>query len=410
MSLSESPSLVQQLTQVLLGAVWDGDALAAAESLWLVDQIAKAEIVVSEAFQEMAAAEKPLNDDPPEPEPLPSNSTQEVMPSSPIAEVVLPSGNAEDGPSIEESEDEDALLPSPSPPPAPPEPKQTVGSGRDSIPIIVPSAPALRNALELSRALRVLKRPIASMHQQAIDEEATACRMIESRVVNQAFYGPVMVPALERWLEVDVVVEESKSTFLWRDLIDEFRRLLEREGAFRNVRTWQLKALSGGEALSGAGDVALDEGLQRRWGLQAWGGQATQCNRPKSLVDRRGRRLILLVSDCVSPVWYGGEILPLLQAWGKQQPIALVQLLPENLWPRTALKAGMGVQVRRPQPGGDLEVVGTEWRDRAGDDGLGRNAVKLPVMALEPYLMKRWARMLAGVGIRLRWGLCLMGK
>lgn len=79
-------------------------------------------------------------------------------------------------------------------------------SSQPGIPFKTPAAAALRNPLALARALRPLMRKAESRTVQVLDERATVQQTIEEgRVV------PVLRPALERWFEVALVIEESGS-------------------------------------------------------------------------------------------------------------------------------------------------------------------------------------------------------
>ena len=80
-------------------------------------------------------------------------------------------------------------------------------------------------------------RKIPSPTQVLLDEEATAVRKAEQGVVS-----PVLVPAPERWFDLAIVVEDSPSLGIWEDTIKELQALVERQGAFRQVRTWLLQA------------------------------------------------------------------------------------------------------------------------------------------------------------------------
>jgi formylglycine-generating enzyme required for sulfatase activity len=104
-----------------------------------------------------------------------------------------------------------------------------------------------------------------------------------------------------------------------------------------------------------------------------------------------------LISDCISPTWRQGKIHDLLKQWSNAGSVAIVQLLPERLWGRTALGAGFPVQLSALVPG----VPNTQfivdglpvWEEV--DTAL---AVTLPVVTLEPDSLKQWSRVVAGVG------------
>jgi hypothetical protein len=108
-------------------------------------------------------------------------------------------------------------------------------AGPGGIPFRSPGARALPGALELGRALRPLMRRVGSRTKRIFDEVATINRVAEERI-----WSPVSRPAPTRWLEAALVVDEGASMNVWRETIKEFTRLLEVQGAFRDVRTWRL--------------------------------------------------------------------------------------------------------------------------------------------------------------------------
>jgi hypothetical protein len=150
-----------------------------------------------------------------------------------------------------------------------------------------PSAPGLPSALELGRALRPLKRRVPSKTQFTVDEEETARRIAEDIPFPLA-----LCPMLTRWLDVVLVVDENSSMRIWQQTLHELHSLLERHGAFRQV-------LRRGVSTEGHGEPRLcarfSHTTQRRF---EW----------RELIEPSGRRLILLVSDCVSVAWADGRM------------------------------------------------------------------------------------------------------
>ena len=361
--------LTQKLVQVLLGKDCGLDALGVADTLWLMTQMGTVEAVATEstvaiesmenlAIQNIAEIE--IDDD------LDDRSMQN-------------SGSQTSAPEVNRKS-ADVVLPS--------DEKSGVGSSEESVktmPISAPKAPSLRNGLDLARSLRPLKRRVASATKQVLDEEATAIRIAEGRSARTPGWIPAMVPEMEYWLEVAIVVEESRSTFIWRDLIDEFRVLLERQGAFRDVRTWSLERVS------------------EDWRLRSWDSNSGQLYRPEILREPRGRRLILVVSDGVSAAWREGLIQPLLKKWGKELPVTWVQLMPERMWSRTAVAQGYRSQLCSREPGmasGALEVSEMPlWLEEEEERLIVGRSLKLPVVTLEPGVLGNWARMMTGLGV-----------
>ncbi|MGD1942280.1 MAG: SAV_2336 N-terminal domain-related protein [Leptolyngbyaceae cyanobacterium] len=277
-------------------------------------------------------------------------------------------------------------------------------------PFPVPAAPAIRTRLDLARSLRPLMRKVPSRLRQELDEEATVTQIAET-----GLWVPVVKPQAERWLELDLVVEDSKTTFIWERVIAELQHLVEYQGAFRAIRTWRLAVPDLQTA------TAADIKLFPRWHETPENRAYQRPRSPRELIDPRSRRLVWVVTDCTSLLWRRGLIHDTLWAWAETQPVSLVQMFPERLWTRTALRDGHIVRLGATGPGlpsARLEVEGLpaldDWDDDDLDDesleaDLGATANRtaavmeqrqlvLPVVTLDPQAMQRWARVMAGSG------------
>ena len=273
-------------------------------------------------------------------------------------------------------------------------------------PFPVPAAPALRTRLDLARSLRPLMRKMPSRIRQELDEEATVTQIAETRL-----WVPVVQAQPERWLDLELVVEDSKTTVVWERAIAEFQHLVEYQGAFRTVRTWRLSVPD----LTTASPNDLK--LFPRWREPPEARQYQRPHSPRELLDPSSRRMILLLTDCTSALWWRGLIHETLWAWAEAQPTAIVQLFPERLWTRTALNNGHIVRLGttgQGLPSSRLEVEGLpdltawdEWEeadaaDEVATDGQTANdeqrLLTVPIVTLEPQAMYRWARVIAGSG------------
>jgi len=87
---------------------------------------------------------------------------------------------------------------------------------RSGLPFPVPAAPALRTRLDLARSLRPLMRKVPSQSRYELDEEATVTQIAEMQMLL-----PVVRSQPERWLDLDLVVEDSKTTVIWERTIAE---------------------------------------------------------------------------------------------------------------------------------------------------------------------------------------------
>jgi hypothetical protein len=95
----------------------------------------------------------------------------------------------------------------------------------------VAGASPLPGTLDIARAVRPFRRRVPSRFLQLVDEEATS-----DRSARDDLWIPVMRPTPARWLELALIVDGSPSMAIWEPTVRELQRLLEREGAFRDVR------------------------------------------------------------------------------------------------------------------------------------------------------------------------------
>jgi formylglycine-generating enzyme required for sulfatase activity len=260
------------------------------------------------------------------------------------------------------------------------QPSSKPRSPSSGIPVQVPTAPSLRKTLSIGRSLRPLMRKVDSYTRTVLDEEATAEQTAERR-----FCMTVVKPAQERWLDVALVIEETALTFVWQETIQEFKQLLEHQGAFRSVSCWYLRTERGQVKLFPQPSDSQRSGSRRQ----------TPRNL-KELIDASGRRLIILISDSVSDAWQQGSIQSqCLELWAKHSPIAIMQLLPKEWWLRTKLRSGVGVKLSGLTPGAPNRALNLYevplWSE-------GKGGLKLPVVTLEPESLERWARMVSGFG------------
>lgn len=253
--------------------------------------------------------------------------------------------------------------------------------GTDAEDVLVPAPQALRHELAIQRALRPLKQRIPDRRRHTLDEEATAGRAASRPDARP--WAPVMVPGTDRLLSLALVVDTGPAMSVWRPLVPELREAMQRTGAFRDVRVWHLKDLG--------------ENLGARIGIQsAPGGPAVD---PAALIDPTGRQVVLVLSDCSGPHWWGGCAGPALHRWARRGPTAVLQPLPERLWRRTAAPAvpGRAIASRAGAPNTGLRFVPHDGRTRRP-----AGAIPVPVLELAPDWLADWAGLLTAAGDRHR--------
>lgn len=243
-----------------------------------------------------------------------------------------------------------------------------------------PQARALPGERAFTRALRPFRRRVPARTIFVLDEERTV-----QRIAEDGLWVPVLQPARARWLEVALVIDLSSSMVLWRDALRELRLLLEHTGGFRDVRVWWLDTASPEHAI-----------LRAR--------PHTPARPPGELIAADGRRVLLVATDGLAPAWESGAAPKLLAAWGAHQPVALLQMLPQSLWRRTALGRAAPGHVGAPAAGSpNAHLLWRPWRPRqaspfsrpAPAEPVGpKRRVPLPVLTAEPELVAAWADLL----------------
>lgn len=242
------------------------------------------------------------------------------------------------------------------------------------LPFRSPRARALPGALKIARALRPLRIRHASSRRVEIDEEATV-----QQIADGGLKVIVWRPWPERWLTLELVLDESLSMHVWRPTLREFRRLLEQHGAFNNVNVWQLNA---------------DEPDPKLWFSAHRQRRAASAAK---LLNPNVRQLVMVVSDCTAAAWHQGGAYQWLVEWAHQAATVLVQVLPRSLWIDTSMiETDVLLGSTQPcVPNRALQVVVHE-DDQSYADWL-RKGVALPVVTLDEAALAPWAKMVAGV-------------
>jgi hypothetical protein len=241
----------------------------------------------------------------------------------------------------------------------------------------VPDAPSLREPLKLAQALRPLMQRVPTGKKLMLDEAATVQRIAEERI-----FMPVLKAEPEPWLDLALVIDESHSMLIWGHTIQELKEIFKKYGIFRDIRIWGLQPDETGNSLQ----------------IFSRMGSSKRLTDPKEIVDPTGRRLVLIVSDCVSNIWRKGMMFPVLKMWTEKQPLTILQMLPEWMWRRTALDLGtavgfkssiMGVanqQLSLHKPLRRSRSIGFKVEDRS----------KIPVITLDWDKAAQWSQMLVG--------------
>jgi formylglycine-generating enzyme required for sulfatase activity len=118
-----------------------------------------------------------------------------------------------------------------------------------------------------------------------------------------------------------------------------------------------------------------------------------------------GEKAFLLLSDCMAPHWTDRQRLwSLLASWTHRAPVALVQMLPRDMWPGTGLEQTPVVNLRAFVPAYPSAKL-------SPDEGPPRSGtLKLPVVTLDPHSLRAWAGLMLGHSREWSAGLAFSAK
>ncbi|WP_369270854.1 SAV_2336 N-terminal domain-related protein [Streptomyces sp. R11] len=254
----------------------------------------------------------------------------------------------------------DARIPLHLPEPPHPDPQRP----RAGTPLLAPAPPMLPHPLALQRALRPLKRKVPAPRARLLDEYATADR-IARLGAHPDVWLPVLRPAPDRWLRLNLVYDAGPTMPVWRPLVRELHTVLAQSGIFRTVTVHRA-------------------------------GPDGRAPHVPALAD--GRTVTLIVSDCMGPQWRPGPAgdrwYRTLRRWASRMPLAVVQPLPEHLWHTTALPAAPGLLTTPASAAPSTALTFTPYDPHDAYD----RAVPLPVLEPAPAWLANWAALIAAPG------------
>ncbi len=268
--------------------------------------------------------------------------------------------------------------------PAAPAPKATLATPTVQAGVLPPKAlpvwladpGLLTDSLAIIRALKPLLKRVDAGLSKRLDEAATVEKIARTRLCL-----PITQPEQEPWFDIVLVVDRGSSMHIWDRLVKDIVRILGRYGAFRNVQPY---------------DLMVDAAVQPQpAAVRLISNPRRPGHRPKEIIDQRGRRIVIVLSDCAAGYWWDGTLLPMLKDFGQVMPTVVWQMLPPWMWRRTAMGRGLAIALRNDRPGApnqQLAVQRQERREFAHD----KPQISIPVITSEVTDLERWSLMVAG--------------
>lgn len=258
-----------------------------------------------------------------------------------------------------------------------PEGPRMLHLGRPLLPAAEPpqQSHGRRTAL-LARALHQLARRVPSRDTLELDEETTA-----EQGVADGMWMPFLRPARTPAFDLVLLVDDAPTMRIWQETTARLAEAAEHSGAFRGVRTVRVN-------VPRTGTATLRRGSE---------GAAAD---PAELLDGRGGRVFLIVTDGLTHGWAAPAADALLGRLAHAGPTALVHLLPPHLRRRTSLNP-YDATLEAGGFGAPNDGLG-HWAPPGGPDPMrplpeaGDGSVPVPVLSLKPGSLAAWADLVTG--------------
>ncbi|MFF2671705.1 SAV_2336 N-terminal domain-related protein [Streptomyces niveus] len=229
--------------------------------------------------------------------------------------------------------------------------------------------------LRLGKSLRPLRQRFPDHRRHELDVVRTVAAMADTGLPET-----VTRPVRTRWLSLVLLVDDGVSMVLWQRLATEVRTLMERAGAFRDIRVYGLDT-------RGAAAPRLST---RPYGHKG------PYQTPASVSDPTGNTLVLVVSDGVGEAWWDGRMRDVMQLWARCGPTAVVHALPTRLWANSGITAQRWrvATHRRGGPNTDWHITDPVLPPEL----VTFDSVPVPVLEPSPAAVEGWARLIASPG------------
>lgn len=229
--------------------------------------------------------------------------------------------------------------------------------------IRTPRKLSLSNHREWERSFRKLRYKIDSNSRFVLDELKTVDSIAQTNI-----YHAILKGKRENYFNLTLIIDQSSSMEIWRELIDEFNRTIQRFGLFNSISFYYL------DTKSPEAKLFSDKNKQTKISY-------------KQLAFSNKRGLILILSDCVSPAWRSNHLFKLIEFWSQYSLTSIVQMFPKRMWRGTALDKGFHTSFSSHS----FNQLNRNLRSKEDDEGLN-----IPIVAFEPISFRHWADVTLG--------------
>ncbi|CAA6824801.1 MAG: Unknown protein [uncultured Sulfurovum sp.] len=178
---------------------------------------------------------------------------------------------------------------------------------------------------ELIEALAPLQKPFLSINEsQEVDEVATVDYVARTNIVN-----PIFKAKNENYYDLYLLIDISKSMFIWEETIQVFLEKLKIYSYFRNIKVFYIDTQ----------DMDAPIYTTKR--------KTHKVNLNVSNSD--GHALMFVVSDFIAPAWRKGNLLFKVFERNEKLPTSLINMLPRRMWNGTILANANFSKIHNPK-------------------------------------------------------------
>lgn len=228
-------------------------------------------------------------------------------------------------------------------------------------PIKMPKKLSLSNYRAWEKSFRTFYHKVDSRWEFVLDEEKTVEVSAKTKLIQ-----PIFKAKRVKYFHLIMVIEQSPSMDIWKELLLEFQKSVQRFGVFEGIDFYYLSSNKQGVKLYR--DKALKRELSHK------------------KLNLNNQTLLTVVSDCVSSGWHSNHIFQMLAFWSKSVSVSITHMFPKRMWQGTALYKGFqtsftayGFQPLNMQLSSD---------DNYYDDE--DELFKIPIINFEPQSINAW--------------------
>ena len=203
----------------------------------------------------------------------------------------------------------------------------------------------------LIEALAPLQKPFLSLYDsQEVDEVATVDYVARTNIVN-----PIFKAKNENYYDLYLLIDISKSMFIWEETIEVFVEKLKIYAYFRTIKVFYIDTQ----------EIDAPVYTTKR--------KTHKVNFNVSNSD--GHALMFVVSDFIAPAWRKGDLFFNIFEKNEKLPTSLINMLPRRMWNGTVLANANFSKIHNPKKTLKSTLVTSDI-----DDEYDEALYKLPIV------------------------------